>query len=403
MTFFGNHEDIQNIPKRISRLYELANNLWWSWDEQGRQVFRSLDYDLWRTSGHNPVKQLRDINQDKLEAAAKDPAFLELYDSVMNKFDIYMTSQKLWCKKTMPPDFSGQIAYFSAEYAIHNSLPIYAGGLGVLAGDICKQSSDMGLPMVAVGFMYPQGYFHQQVSADGWQEEVYTQLDFSEAPISPCAWPEGCGPYVDVPLADHNVYLQVWQVRVGRVNLFLLDTNLKDNRPEDRGLSARLYTADQEERLKQLIVLGIGGVRALRALRLEPVVWHANEDHTTFMMFERLREERAKGASLHEAIEKVRKNTVFTTHTPVAAGHHIFPYPLMDKYGRNFWEKLGIDREIFLKLGYYDGLGPEKFSLTALALRLSGQANAVSRLHGAVAVKCGAYFTRESPWMKCPY
>ncbi|MGD6935207.1 MAG: alpha-glucan family phosphorylase [Candidatus Bathyarchaeia archaeon] len=387
MTAFENPEYIQNIPRRISRLPELANNLWWSWDEQGRQVFRSLDYDLWRTSGHNPVKQLRDINLEKLEAAAKDPAFLELYDSVINRFDVYMKSQKLWCKKTLPPDFKGQIAYFSAEYAIHNSLPIYAGGLGVLAGDICKQSSDMGLPMVAVGFMYPQGYFQQRVSADGWQEEAYTQLDFSEAPISPCAWPEGCGPYVDVPLADRTLYVQVWQVRVGRVNLFLLDTNINDNRPEDRGLSARLYTADQEERLKQLIVLGIGGVRALRALRLEPVVWHANEDHTTFMMFERLREERAKGASLHEAIEKVRKNTVFTTHTPVPAGHHIFPYALMDKYARNFWEKLGIDREIFLRLGYYDGLAPEKFSLTALALRLSGQANAVSRLHGTVARK----------------
>ena len=174
---------------------------------------------------------------------------------------------------------------------------------------------------------------------------------------------------------------------MGRVNLYLLDTNLSDNRPEDRGLSARLYTADQEERLRQLIVLGIGGVRTLRELHKEPIVWHANEDHTAFMMFERLREERAKGTSLEEAIRKVRKNTVFTTHTPVAAGHHIFPYQLMDHYSRNFWESLGIDRETFLKLGYYDGLGPEKFSLTAFALRLSGQANAVSRLHGSVARK----------------
>ncbi len=387
MAVFGYTENIQNVPKRIRRLPELANNLWWSWDEQGRQIFRSLDYDLWRTSGHNPVKQLRDINPDKLDAAAKDPAFLELYDSVITKFDTYMTSQKLWCKKTVPPEFKGQIAYFSAEYAIHNSLPIYAGGLGVLAGDICKESSDMGLPMVAVGFMYPQGYFRQHVSADGWQEEVYTQLDFSEAPISPCAWPEGCGPYVPVPLGDRTLYVQVWQVRVGKVNLYLLDTNISENRPEDRGLSARLYTADQEERLKQLIVLGIGGVRALRELHLEPVVWHANEDHTTFMMFERLREERAKGVSLHEAIEKVRRNTVFTTHTPVAAGHHIFPYYLMDKYARTFWEQLGVDRDSFLRLGYYEGLGFDRFSLTALALRLSGQANAVSRLHGSVARK----------------
>ncbi|MCL5949636.1 MAG: alpha-glucan family phosphorylase [Candidatus Bathyarchaeota archaeon] len=380
-------ETIQLVPKRIGRLAELANNLWWSWDEEGRQVFRSLDYELWRASGHNPVKQLRDINPDKLETAAKDPAFLELYDSIIMKFDNYILSKKDWCGKKVPDNFEGQIAYFSAEYAIHNSLPIYAGGLGVLAGDICKQSSDTGLPLVAVGFMYPQGYFRQHISAEGWQEEAYTQIDFSEAPISPCVWPQGCGPFIPVPLADRQIYVQVWQVRVGRVNLYLLDTNISDNRPEDRGLSARLYTADQEERLRQLIVLGIGGVRTLRELRIKPVVWHANEDHTAFMMLERLREERAKGASMEEAISNVRKNTVFTTHTPVAAGQHIFPYQLMDYYAQNFWEVLGIDREDFLKLGYYEGLGPEKFSLTAFALRIAGQANAVSRLHGSVARK----------------
>ena len=384
---FPEEEIIQLVPKRIERLAELANNLWWSWDEEGRQVFRSLDYELWRASGHNPVKQLRDIDPNKLVAASKDPAFLELYDSVISKFDNYMISKKDWCGKKVPDDFDGQIAYFSAEYAIHNSLPIYAGGLGVLAGDICKQSSDSGLPLVAVGFMYPQGYFRQHVSAEGWQEEAYTQLDFSEAPISPCAWPQGCGPYISVPLGDRQIFLQVWQVRVGRVNLYLLDTNISDNRAEDRGLSARLYTANQEERLRQLIVLGIGGVRALRELHIKPVVWHANEDHTAFMMLERLREERVKGTPLKEAIENVRKNTVFTTHTPVAAGQHIFPYQLMDYYARNFWEPLGIDRESFLKLGNYEGLGPEKFSLTAFALRLAGQSNAVSKLHGTVARK----------------
>ena len=384
---FPEEEIIQLVPKRIERLAELANNLWWSWDEEGRQVFRSLDYELWRASGHNPVKQLRDLDPNKLVAASKDPAFLELYDSVISKFDNYMISKKDWCGKKVPEDFDGQIAYFSAEYAIHNSLPIYAGGLGVLAGDICKQSSDSGLPLVAVGFMYPQGYFRQHVSAEGWQEEVYTQLDFSEAPISPCAWPQGCGPYISVPLGDRQIFLQVWQVRVGRVNLYLLDTNISDNRAEDRGLSARLYTANQEERLRQLIVLGIGGVRALRELHIKPVVWHANEDHTAFMMLERVREERAKGTPLKEAIENVRKNTVFTTHTPVAAGQHIFPYQLMDYYARNFWEPLGIDRESFLKLGNYEGLGQEKFSLTAFALRLAGQSNAVSKLHGTVARK----------------
>lgn len=385
MSIYSGEENGRPLPKRIDRLYELAKNLWWSWDEDGRQVFRSLDYALWRTNGHNPVKLLRDIDKDKLEAAVKDPAFLELYDSVMEKFDAYMSNQNSWYKTAHENPFQGQIAYFSAEYAIHNSLPIYAGGLGVLAGDICKESSDLGLPFVAVGFMYPQGYFQQHISEDGWQQEIYTQLDFNEAPISPCAWPQECGPLIPVQLADHELYLQVWQVRVGRINLYLLDSNVEGNRPEDRQLSARLYTADQDERLRQLMVLGTGAVRTLRALKINPSVWHANEDHTAFMMLERLREEREKGIPIDAAIEKIRKSTIFTTHTPIGAGHHIFPTQLLDRYSRNLWEALRIDRETFLRLGYYGGLGSEKFSLTAFALRLSSQANAVSRLHGMVA------------------
>ncbi|HII85689.1 TPA: glycosyltransferase family 1 protein [Candidatus Bathyarchaeota archaeon] len=375
------------IPKRIERLHELSNNLWWSWDEDGRQVFRSLDYELWRNSGQNPVKQLAEISRDRIEAAAADPAFLELYDSAIAKFDSYMLSKGTWCDQRHPEKFEGKIAYFSAEYAIHNSLPIYAGGLGVLAGDICKEASDIGLPLVSMGFMYPQGYFKQRISAQGEQQEVYTQLDFGEAPISPCAWPEACGPLVPVQLAERQLYVQVWLVHIGRVDLYLLDTNVPENKPEDRTLSARLYTADPEERISQLITLGIGGVRALRELRINPTVWHANEDHTAFMILERLREERKKGLPLDSAIENVRRSTIFTTHTPVQAGHHIFPHSLMDRYLHSFWESANIDRDIFLKLGQYEGMEPDKFSLTAFALRLSIQSNAVSRLHGGVARK----------------
>jgi glycogen phosphorylase len=371
------------IPTRISRIPELANNLWWSWHEEGRQVFRSLDYALWRTSGHNPVKQLRSINIQKLEDAARDPTFLELYDAVMTKFDEEMTKAHDWCGQTNLQKPEGPIAYFSAEYAIHNSLPIYAGGLGVLAGDICKECSDRGLPLVAVGFMYPQGYFRQRISPEGDQQEDYTQLDFDDAPISACAWPYGCGPLVPLQLGDRQLYLKVWQVRVGRVNLYLLDTNVEENNPADRSLSARLYTADQEERLRQLIVLGVGGVRVLRELKIEPTVWHANEDHTAFMMLERLRIERANGTSLEEAIQKVRSCTIFTTHTPVPAGHHVFHLQLMERYARNFWESLGIDKETFLKLGQPSG-APDKFNLTAFAFRLSSRSNAVSKLHGKV-------------------
>ncbi len=272
------------LPQRINRLFEFANNLWWSWHEEGRQVFRALDYPLWRTSGHNPVKQLRSMSYEKLEDAARDPSFLEFYDSVMSKFDEDMVAPRDWCGETNSAKPNGQIAYFSAEYAIHNSLPIYAGGLGVLAGDICKEASDRGLPFVAVGFMYPQGYFRQRMSPEGDQQEDYVQVDFNEVPISPCAWPDRCGPIIPIQLGDRIVFVKVWTAHVGRVKLHLLDTNVEENNPQDRQLSARLYTPNPEERLRQLIVLGIGGARTLRELHVEPVVWHANEDHTAFMM-----------------------------------------------------------------------------------------------------------------------
>jgi starch phosphorylase len=374
----------QQLPRRINRLFELANNLWWSWNEEGRQVFRSLDYGLWRTSGHNPVKQLHGLSQEKLEAAARDPSFLELYDSVMAKFDGDMLKSPDWCGQPDTTLSGGPIAYFSAEYALHNSLPIYAGGLGVLAGDICKESSDRGLPLVAVGFMYPQGYFRQRILAEGEQQEDYVQLDFNEAPITPCAWPLGCGPLVPVGLADRQIYVKVWRVQVGRVNLYLLDTNIEENKPEDRTLSARLYTADPEERLRQLIVLGVGGVRVLKELQINPVVWHANEDHTAFMMLERLRLEKTKGVSFDQAIENVKKNTIFTTHTPVPAGHHVFNVQLLERYARTLWEPLNVSKDAFLKLGQFPGLGWDKFNLTAFAFRLSSHANAVSKLHGEV-------------------
>ena len=375
------------LPQRINRLFEFANNLWWSWHEDGRQVFRALDYPLWRTSGHNPVKQLRSMSSEKLEEAARDTAFLELYDAVMSKFDEDMVATRDWCGESNPEKPDGTIAYFSAEYAIHNSLPIYAGGLGVLAGDICKEASDRALPFVAVGFMYPQGYFRQRMSPEGDQQEDYVQLDFNEAPISPCAWPDRCGPLIPIQLADRVVYVKVWEAHVGRVKLYLLDTNVEENNPQDRQLSARLYTPNPEERLRQLIVLGIGGARTLRELHVDPVVWHANEDHTAFMMLERLRIERANGASLEEAIEKVRRCTVFTTHTPVAAGHHVFDRWLMEKYSRTFWEALAINKDLFLRLGQSAESGTDTFNLTTFAFKLASQANAVSRLHGKVTRK----------------
>jgi starch phosphorylase len=390
------------LPRRINRLNDFAKNLWWSWNEEGRQLFRSLDYGLWRTSGHNPVKQLNNMSEEKLETAARDPAFLELYDSVMTKFDGDMLKSPDWCTKTDISLPEAPIAYFSAEYALHNSLPIYAGGLGVLAGDICKESSDRGLPLVAVGFMYPQGYFRQRISDEGDQQEDYVQLDFNEAPISPCAWPFGCGPLIHIELGNRRIFLKVWEVKVGRVNLYLLDTNIEENSIEDRNLSARLYTADQEERLRQLIVLGVGGVQALKELQINPIVWHANEDHTAFMMLERLKMEKAKGLSFEQALENVKKNTIFTTHTPVPAGHHVFNVQLLDRYARNLWEPLNIDKNAFLALGQFPGLEPDKFNLTAFAFRLSIYANAVSKLHGEVTRRMWQVLWPQKPISEIP-
>ncbi|MBI4185989.1 MAG: alpha-glucan family phosphorylase [Chloroflexi bacterium] len=378
----------QKIPQRIARLDELANNLWWSWHEQPRWLFSSLDYQLWRLSDHNPVRLLSEVSPDILQAAAIDRAFLALYDSVMSEFDAEMSPSKpTWFTATYPDMAHSPIAYFSMEYAMHNSLPIYAGGLGVLAGDVCKEASDLGLPMVAVGFMYPQGYFHQHVSIDGWQEEIYRQLDFDQAPINRVLSPRDGTTIARIQLGDDTVAIEVWQVQVGRVSIYLLDTNLEQNSPQYRELSARLYIADRDLRLQQEIVLGIGGVRVLRALGINPLVWHANEGHISFMMLERIRELVAAGATFAEAEAKVRAATAFTTHTPVPAGHDIFPVQLIEKYLSRYWPSLGIDRQTFLRLGQKDDSMAQEFNMTALSLKLSGYRSAVSQLHGKVARK----------------
>ena len=373
------------IPQRIGRLEELANNLWWSWHTQGRDLFRALDYPLWRLSGHNPVKQLREISPDKLAAAAGDPVFLNLYDSVMAAFDGDMSDNRSWFSTKYPNALPGPVAYFSMEFAIHNSLPIYAGGLGVLAGDMCKEASDLGLPLAGIGFMYPQGYFHQHISAEGWQEEVYEGLNFDEAPINPVNpihRSEWCGPLVQLSLGDRPFHIGVWQVRLGRVNLYLLCCDVEGNTPQDQQLCARLYTADQEQRIQQEIVLGIGGVRVLRALGIKPSIWHANEGHCAFMMLERVREQMQTGASFAEALRNVRATTIFTTHTPVLAGTDIFPISLVEKYFHSYWESTGINRETFLEFGRRDGPGDQSFNMTVLALRMADHRNAVSQIHG---------------------
>jgi len=377
---------ITGLPDRIGRLYELANNLWWSWHPEARALWRALDYPLWRLSGHNPVKQLRDVSPDKLQAAAVDAIFLRLYDSVMSAFDADMSGGDTWFVANHPDLLPGPVAYFSMEFAIHNSLPIYAGGLGILAGDICKEASDLGIPLVGVGFMYPQGYFHQHISAEGWQEEIYRQLNFDEAPVNPVLSPQGHRLLVQVQLGGRTLYIGVWQVLVGCVSIYLLDTAVDENAPQEQQLSARLYIADREQRIQQELVLGIGGVRVLRALGIQPAIWHANEGHTVFMMLERVREEVERGITLTEAIQKVRATTVFTTHTPIPAATDTFPVELVERYLHGYWESAGLGREGFLQLGQ-DGSGNHNFNMAAFGLKMAEHRNAVSQLHERVTRK----------------
>ena len=378
------YDSLPPLPPRIARLEDLASDLWWSWHPEGRTVFRRLDYDAWRATAHNPVRMLAVVPRERLDAAATNPEFLAIYDQAIAALDASHSSDHSWWANRLPRLAGQTIAYFSAEFALHQSLPIYAGGLGVLAGDHCKEASDLGVPLVGVGFMYPKGYFHQHVSAEGWQEESNEMLNWVDAPIEQATTADGKPCLTPVPLDDRSVLVAVWRVRVGRVQLYLLDTNLEENAPWDRELSARLYGGDRETRVQQEFILGIGGVRALRALGIEPAAFHLNEGHAAFVVLQRIREMIDRGSSFDEALEEIRQTTIFTTHTPVPAGHDAFPFHLVEKHLAGCWGTLGPNRDRFLALGAHDsGAGPQ-FNMTALALRSAGKVNAVSQLHGEV-------------------
>jgi glycogen phosphorylase len=373
------------LPARISRLEELAHNLWWSWRIDASELFQSLDRTLWELTYHNPVKMLQQMSQAQLDAVAADPGFLRRYDGIMLALDRCLSAKDAWFTETYPELAGHTIAYFSAEFGLHISLPIYSGGLGILAGDHCKEASDLGLPLVGVGFVYPQGYFQQRLSAEGRQEAFYERFDYNAAPIEPLLTRASEGGLLKLELGGRTIHVAAWRVRVGAVTLFLLDTDVEENTPWDRELSARLYGGDQETRISQEIVLGIGGVRLLERLGIRPAVFHANEGHAAFQLFERVRNLVQGGMSFGDAVERVRATTIFTTHTPVPAGHDAFPFWLVEKHFAGYWELLGLDREQFLMLGgYADGFGGMNFNMTALALRLAGQRNGVSKLHGHV-------------------
>ena len=377
------YSNLPPFPQRIARLEDLAVDLWWSWHADTREVFRRLDYTTWRSTAHNPARMLRLLSHERLEDAASDPAFLELYDRAVRALDDARGARNTWWSRSFP-QLTGPIAYFSAEFALHQSLPIYAGGLGVLAGDHCKEASDLGVPLIGVGFMYPQGYFHQHISADGWQEESYERLNWADAPIESALTPDGKPCITAVPLGERSVLVAVWRVRLGRVTLYLLDTDLEENAPWDRELSARLYGGDRETRIQQEIILGIGGVRALKSIGVTPGAFHLNEGHAGFVVLQRIRDLVEEGVSFDNALEQIKQTTIFTTHTPVPAGHDAFPFHLVEKHLAGCWGTLGPDRDRVLALGAYDNGSGMQFNMTALAIRSAGSTNAVSLLHGEV-------------------
>jgi glycogen phosphorylase len=377
------------MPARINRIYELAYNLWWSWHPEARTLYSSIDPELWEQIGHNPVRFLSEVEPSKLEQASENREYLEQFDGVISDFDHYMhpRAEETWFSRTYPELADKTIAYFSAEFGLHESLPIYSGGLGILSGDHCKEATDLDLPFVGVGFLYPQGYFQQRISREGVQEATYDKLHFSEVPAVPALGPDGHEVVISVDLPGRKLFAKVWKLMVGRIPLYLMDTDVAPNAPNDRELSARLYGGDREIRISQEIVLGIGGVRALRALGIAPAAWHINEGHAAFLTLERCRELVAQGLSFNEACEAVAANTLFTTHTPVPAGNDTFNYDIVDKYFSSYWGQLGLNREQFMDVAREDQGWGSTYGMTVLALKLSGQHNGVSRLHGEVSRK----------------
>jgi glycogen phosphorylase len=368
------------VPEPLARMTELAYNVVWSWEPRVRALFRRLDPNLWRECGYNPILMLGRVSQAALQRAAGDPRYLALYRAACERYDNLV--------RKSPPAADGKlIAYFSAEYGLTESLPIYSGGLGILSGDHLKSSSDQDYPMVGLGLLYQQGYFRQMLNPDGWQQERYPVNDFYTLPLSTVKDAAGNDLKVTVRLPTGNVFIQVWKIEVGRITLYLLDTNIPENvLPQDRDITDSLYGGDNDTRVRQEIVLGIGGMRALNAMGLKPTVFHMNEGHSAFLALEQVRVYmKSDGLTFDEALEAARVSNVFTTHTPVPAGIDLFDPGLMYHYFSEFCAEVGIDFQQLMALGRrnpYDR--DERFSMAVLALNISSYRNAVSRLHRQV-------------------
>ncbi|MDP2795615.1 MAG: alpha-glucan family phosphorylase [Sulfurisoma sp.] len=374
------------IPPRLARLEELANNLWYSWDRPTRALFSRLHPALWRAVNHSPKAFLKRIDQKRLKEAAEDPIFLGTMNKVLSAYDTYAQMHtQITLPGKQPLVHTDQIAYFCTEFGFHESLPIYSGGLGILAGDHCKAASDLRLPFVAVGLLYRQGYFTQTIDRDGRQGAHYGDNDFDDMPIAPVLRADGGDLKIGTHLPGREVQIKVWQARVGHARLYLLDTDLPENSDHDRNIAHRLYGGDRTTRIEQEIVLGMGGVQALAAMGIQPSVWHINEGHAAFLILERVRGLVTSGIPFHAALEIVACNTVFTTHTPVPAGHDHFDEGMVRRYFEVCCSEMGCDIDSLLELGRINN--QRDFNMTALALRGSRYHNGVSRIHGEVSAR----------------
>lgn len=374
------------LPQALARLEDLACNLRWTWSHEATNLFRRLDADLWERTNHNPVAVLDALPDEQLQALAADSAFLADLARAAASLDAYLAESDTWFATTGVPADAPRIAYFSMEFGLHESLPIYSGGLGVLAGDHLKSASDLGVPLVAVGLFYADGYFRQQLDDSGWQQDVDEENTPDRLAVTPVIGSDGTPVTVEVMLQDRRTLIRAWHVRVGRVNLYLLDADLPENADEDRRITSRLYGGEIGVRIRQEIALGIGGCRFLEAIGLTPTVYHMNEGHAAFLTLERIRRAMEReGLSFDQARERLRPGFVFTTHTPVAAGHDYFSPDLMERHFGDYVGQLGLSMHDLLGLGRHNPDDyREYFCMTILALKLAGHGNGVSRLHGVV-------------------
>lgn len=375
------------LPKRIEKLSEIGYNLWWSWNTEFLKLFKEMDIDLWESVNKNPIKFLKLVTQEKLEKAAQSPEFLKKYDKVVENFEDYMKSKNNWFEKKYPDNKNDVIAYFSAEYGLDQTLAIYSGGLGILSGDHLKSASDLGVPLVAIGLLYKKGYFNQKINGNGIQETEYNDIDIENLPIESVKDSEGKDVLVALHFPKKKIYLKAWKVNVGRVELYLLDSDIEANIPEYREITKTLYGGDREMRIQQEIILGQGGVAMLKALGYNPTIYHMNEGHSSFLILELIYNlMKEKQVSFQIARDIVSSKTVFTTHTPVPAGNDIFTLSLIEKYFKDYWDKLGITKQEFFQMGMKPDVQIDTtgFNMGILALKVAGKKNGVSKLHGAV-------------------